>query len=169
MKIIYKIRKIIDVVLPTIASIFFSIGFISAFLGAFTRTFTKSSSFVWTNEVTQLSMIWATMLVVGIAMRKKQMTAFSLIIDKLPEKARLVFDIIIQILVLVFYYVIFKYGLHLALSNANLLCTTINFSMKWVYMIFPISSGMIIYEGITCLIEMVLQLFDYQIPNSDSI
>jgi TRAP-type C4-dicarboxylate transport system, small permease component len=161
MKWIYRVRKVIDKVLPAIASVFFTIGLISAFLGAVARTFTTSSSFVWVDEVTRFSMIWATMLVVGVCMRKRQMTEFTLIIDKLPEKVRIAFDMVIQILVLVFYGIIFYYGLHLALSNAGLSCTTLPFSMIYVYMIWPISAGLLIYEGITCLIESFFSLIGH--------
>ena len=158
MKWIYQVRRIIDKVLPAIASVFFTIGMVSAFLGAVTRTFTTSSGFVWVDEVTRFSMIWATMLVVGICMRKKQMTEFTLIIDKLPPKVKIIFDMVIQVIVLIFYGIIFYHGLHLALGNANLSCTTLPFSMMYVYMIWPISAGLLIYEGITCLIEMFFEL-----------
>ncbi|WP_308588660.1 TRAP transporter small permease subunit [uncultured Oscillibacter sp.] len=158
MRWIYDVRRIIDKVLPAIASVFFTVGMISAFLGAVTRTFTTSSGFVWVDEVTRFSMIWATMLVVGICMRKKQMTEFTLIIDKLPHKGKVVFDMVIQIIVLLFYGIIFCYGLRLSLSNADLSCTTLPFSMMYVYMIWPISAGLLIYEGITCLIEMTFDL-----------
>lgn len=165
MEIIYKIRKVIDAIIPPIACVLFMVGFISAFLGAFTRTFTSSSGFVWVDEVTRFSMIWATMLVVGIIMRRKQMTAFTLILDKLPKTVRILFNMVIQILVIIFYGIIFKHGLALANNNAALSCTTLPFSMKYVYMIWPISAGLLIFEGIMCLIEMVWELTGHDLPD----
>ena len=164
MQVIYKIRKVIDAVIPPVASVLFMVGFIAAFLGAVTRTFTSSSGFVWVDEVTRFAMIWATMLVVGIVMRRNQMTAFTLILEKLPKAVRILFNMAIQILVIVFYGIIFKHGLALANNNAGLSCTTLPFSMKYVYMIWPISAGLLIFEGLTCLIEMVYELTGRPLP-----
>jgi len=102
-------------------------------------------------------------------MRKGQLTAFTLITDMLPHKVNLVFQIVIQLLVMVFYWIIFRYGFRLAMTNANLLCTTINLSMKYVYMIWPISAGFILYEGATCVLEMVLELFGHKLPDPDEL
>ncbi len=168
MQLIYKIRKVIDKIIPPIACVLFMIGFVSAFLGAFTRTFTSSSGFVWVDEVTRFAMIWSTMLVVGIIMRKKQMTAFTLILDKLPRVGRVLFNMVIQVLVIIFYGIIFKHGLSLALNNAALSCTTLPFSMMYVYMIWPVSAGLLIYEGLTCLVEMFFELIGRELPVPDA-
>lgn len=164
MKTIYRIRRIIDRVLPAIASAFFVIGVIAAFIGAVTRTFTTSSGFAWVDEVTRFAMIWATMLVVGICMRKGQMTEFTLIIDLLPPKLKILFNMLIQVIIIIFYGIIFYHGLRMALTNANLTCATLPISMKEIYMIFPISSALLIYEGITCLIEMLYKLLGRELP-----
>ena len=166
METIYRIRRVMDEVLMAITSVFFGAGVIAAFIAAFTRKFTHSSGFVWADEFTRYVMIWATMLVVGKCMRDNVMTAFTLVIDRLPKKGQLCFRILIQLMVLGFYSLILIFGWRMSVTNTNLIAVSLDISMMYVYLIWPISAALVLYEGATCLLEMGLELAGKRLPDN---
>jgi TRAP-type C4-dicarboxylate transport system permease small subunit len=146
-----------DKVLPFIGVLFITVGTISTFIGVMIRTFTTSSAFTWVDELTRYCMIWGTLLVIGITMRKGLMTAFTLLLENLPLKVVIIFKWIIHTLVISFYCLIFYYGLRMAIINEDQLSMTLQIKMFYPYLIMPVSAALIIYEGLTCMYEMWLE------------
>lgn len=162
---IYRIRHIMDMVLPFIGVLFMSVGTISAFIGVITRTFTTSSAFTWVDEVTRYCMIWGTLLVIGINMRKGLMVSFTFALERLSRNLVIIFKWIIQVLVIFFSSLVFYYGLRMAIINKDQLSMTLQMKMFYPYLIMPISSVFIIYEGLTCMYEMWLEFLGKPEPD----
>ncbi len=151
-----KIRKIMDLMLSNIAAILFLISVLSAFLGVVDRTFGLNLKTVWVEELTRFTMIWATLILIGIGIRKGTQTRLTLLAENLPEKKSNILNIIIMLLIVLLFSILFFYGLRSAVNNRTQMSAVMQVSMFWPYLAIPFSSFFVLFEVITMIYESAL-------------
>lgn len=78
---------------------------------------TMGSPIIWSIEVAQLMFVWLVMLAADIALQQKRHFGLSLLLDHLPPRVRLAFDVL-NILILV---ALLGYLLQFAFKNVSLM------------------------------------------------
>ncbi|GAB2046002.1 TRAP transporter small permease [Agathobaculum sp. TL06] len=150
------IRKHTDFVLSTIAAILFIVSTLSTCISVIDRTFSLNLQVVWAEEVTRYTMIWATMLLIGIGMRKGLQTRLTLLSDKLPGNGRKALSILILVLITLFFALLFWYGLRSAIINRSQVTGVLQISVFYPYMAIPVGSFFVILECVSVIFELLL-------------
>ena len=153
-----KIRNIMDKVLSNTAAILFFISVMSTFIGVLDRTFGLNLKTVWVEELTRFTMIWATMMLIGIGTRKGTQTRLTLLAEHLSEKKSELLNIFIMLLVILLFSILFYFGLRSAINNRTQMSAVMQISMFWPYMAIPFSALFVLFESITNIYETAAAL-----------
>lgn len=150
-----RIRKIMDKTLPVIAALFLLVGVSATVIGVADRTFGLNLKTVWAEEVTRYTIIWCAMLLMGIGFRMGTQTRLTLLSERLPEKARKVFEVIVYLLVILMFGILMIYGFKSAIVNRTQLSAVMQISMFWPYLSVPVGSLFVVIETIGLIYETI--------------
>lgn len=153
-----KIRAAMDKYLSTLAALLFLIAVLASVVGVLDRTFSLNLKTVWAEEVTRYLMIWASLLLIGVGLRKGTQTRLTLLSEHLPEKGGKLLNIFAMLLVVLLFGILFVYGLRSAVNNAGQMSAVMQISMFWPYLAIPVSSFFVLFEAVTEIFETVVSL-----------
>lgn len=89
----------------------------------------------WTEELSRLFFIYVGFTGTAIATREKELIVVDVLLTRLPEKARIVFDALIQVIVFAFYCVMLVGAIKMFISTKNTYFQSMPFlSNGWTYM-----------------------------------
>ena len=89
----------------------------------------------WTEELSRLFFIYVGFTGTAIATREKELIVVDVLLTRLPEKARIVFDALIQVIVFAFYCVMLVGAIRMFISTKNTYFQSMPFlSNGWTYM-----------------------------------
>lgn len=152
-----KVRAAMDKWLSVIAAILFLLAVFATFAGVVDRTLGLNLKTVWAEELTRFSMIWATLLLVGIGLRKGTQTRLTLLSEKLPAGGQTILRVVVTLLVMLLFGILFFYGLRSAVNNRGQMSAVMQISMFWPYLAIPVSSFFVLFESITGMYEALFQ------------
>ena len=96
---------------------------------------TMKISVPWTEELSRLFFIYVGFTGTAIATREKELIVVDVLLTRLPEKARIVFDALIQVIVFAFYCVMLVGAIRMFISTKNTYFQSMPFlSNGWTYM-----------------------------------
>ena len=153
------IRKKFDSIVPPISGLLFLVGVASTVWGAAIRTSGAQISVVWVEEVTRYSLIWATLLLMGIGFRKKAQTQFTLLEDHLTGRKKASLNLFILIVELLMFGILVIGGFQLAVSNRGQFSPVLMISMMWPTLAIPVSALLVEIELVMMLVETLGALF----------
>lgn len=153
LRIIERIRKALDCVIPYVSAILFLACVASTSLGTVNRTLNLHISTPWVEEVSIYSMVWATTLLIGYLLRKGVHTQFTLLADKLRGKSYTVWRLIILMIEFAVFGLLFIGGIQLTVNGSKMFMTAIHITMAWAYLCVPVGAGIALLELIMCFIE----------------
>ncbi|MFI5011930.1 MAG: TRAP transporter small permease [Hyphomicrobiales bacterium] len=88
---------------------------------------------IWTDEVSRLLMVWLAVFGWVLACRRRGHIRVRFFRDLLPERARRIAEILMQLAVMLFGVLIVWFGVQLVIRNIDLQATTVPISMSWLY------------------------------------
>lgn len=148
----------IETLLVYISILLSSLLTINLILGVFFRYVLNSPVF-WADELSILLFAWLTFLGGSIAVKRYEMVAVTIVLDRLSQKVRIGFTIFIQLLVLLFSAIIcyYSYIWVTSPSVSNMISSTLRVEMWWIYSIVPLSMLCIIIFSLSNIYEQFMQ------------
>lgn len=117
--------------------------------------FVFKHSIVWANEASCFLFVYVVFLGAFILIRDKGFIRMDLIQSKIPAKGRFVYDLLLQILVIVYAVVFLIYGFEFAQRNAIQVSGAMHLPMNVVYMIMPVSGFFMILYSLRNIVRFI--------------
>ena len=123
-------------------------------LGVFFR-YVLLDPIVWSEELSTFMMVWVAMLGASMGIRRGRHVGVSYVVDqvKFLNNNKKSISIVVNLLILIFLYVLIKEGLYLALFAKTQISPALGISMFWPY--FGLLMG-----GMAIAVQVVCQIFE---------
>ena len=97
----------------------------------------------WTEEVPRYILIWISFLAAASCVLRREHVGFDVLFNALPKTPRRALGIFLNILILLFGWVVFRYGIDFARDFGSDLMETIPYTNYWYYPAMPVSGFLI--------------------------
>jgi TRAP-type C4-dicarboxylate transport system permease small subunit len=125
-------------------------------LGVFFR-YVLNSSLTWYDEFASYLLVWLTFYGTVVADYRRRHIGFELLVDKLPPLRRKVVDVVAEIAVLGFQFVLFYYGWVLTERMGDETAISLPWvKVSWISSVLPISGGLLLLISATRLVGVLL-------------
>jgi len=135
----YELSTYINKALSLICQLLFLLILIIVIVGVFYR-YVLRSPLGWTTEVSRYLLVWGGLLAISIVLYEKNHIAINFILNSLPEKLRLVLNIVFRVLIAYFFYILIYYGIQMSERALTQSIPTLNISVFWVFVAIPVTS-----------------------------
>ncbi|MFZ7133264.1 MAG: TRAP transporter small permease [Eubacteriales bacterium] len=122
----------------------------------FMRYFLKNP-LVWGDELAKYSLVFMTFIGAAVALRDKQLAAMELITEKLPEKIKKMFVILVYIMEIVLLGFLFYYSINLLMEDSvkAQLSPALQVPMTWIYFSMPLGVGLMLIQAVLLIIDEI--------------
>lgn len=100
----------------------------------------------WSEELARYMQIWMVMLGAAVMMRKGGHLAIDLVTASLPPKAKKVTDFIAFVAIIVFFFIVVKEGIPVAMNAMKQHSPAMQANMGYIYMALPVGGALILME-----------------------
>lgn len=123
----------------------------------FTRFILQNPS-TWTEELATLLLIWVSLLGAALAFHRKGHLGVDYFVGKLPQAPKRAVEIIVHIITAAFAVILIFGGLKIVSFTllTNQLSAAMQIPMGYVYIILPLSGGIILLLSVESLLEILL-------------
>lgn len=157
MERIRKIRSTVERAQIFIGALFISIFLLTVLLQILSRYL--KLTVIWSEDVAVYSFIWAVFMGASWAVGRNEHFAFTALGDKLKGRAKLIYNIIIYLISMIFTIAIIKYGVDVTLKFWNYKWPNVpSLKMGYVWMSLPATGISMTFYLIMHVIEDVLKL-----------
>jgi TRAP-type C4-dicarboxylate transport system permease small subunit len=111
----------------------------------------------WTEEVPRYLLIWISFLAAAVCVLRREHVGFDVLFNALPPRPRRVLGLILNILVFLFGWVVFRYGIDFVNDFGSDLMETILFTNYWYYPAMPVSGFLIMLFSVKIAIDDLTQ------------
>lgn len=135
-----KVANFFDKIIVVLSIVLTAVITVNLVSAVFSR-YVLGSPIYWADELSLLIFAWLTFLGACLAIKRSEMAAVTIILDRLHSTPKFILNAIIQISILVFSVVIGYYS-YLWISSPsvlNMISPTLNLKLWWVYSIVPFS------------------------------
>jgi TRAP-type C4-dicarboxylate transport system permease small subunit len=141
-------------IIETICNASLAVMFVIVMLGVVSR-YVMSRPFVWSDELSRYLMIYMVFLGGTISFRAEKHPSLTFLIDKLPPKGRLIWDSIIDLLlVMVLLFLVFG-GWEMVTHKPVGRTPALRIKYSWIYLAIPIGSMFMLAETILRFIRRI--------------
>lgn len=110
---------------------------------------------MWTEQVSRYLFVWSVCLGVPFVTRRGQDIAFDMLLQKLPDKLRMIVNVLTRVLMLAFAVYFLYFSIQFCIGSAGLIAAGIKIPYNWVYIAQPICALFLVLV----LIESIMNLF----------
>jgi TRAP-type C4-dicarboxylate transport system permease small subunit len=110
----------------------------------------------WTEEVPRYILIWISFLAAASCVLRREHVGFDVLFNALPTKMRRALGIFLSSLILIFGWVVFRYGITFVQDFGSDLMETIPYTNYWYYPAMPISGFLIIVFAIKLIVDEIV-------------
>lgn len=115
-----------------------------------------NSSLVWYDEFTSYLLVWLTFYGAIVADHQGRHIGFDLLVNKLPRGQRLAVDVVGELAVLGFQFVLFYYGWVLTEKMGDETAISLPwFKVSWISSVLPITGGILLLISLARLIDLL--------------
>lgn len=154
MDTLHKIRKCLNTIVSTICIILFAAMVVVGTYQIVTRFIFNSPSTV-SEELLTYTFAWMAMFASAYVFGKRDHMRMTFIVDKLPEKQRKIFEIVIELLIVAFAVVVLVYGgftiMGLTMTQKT---ASLGVMMGVIYAVVPICGILIAIYGVLNLADL---------------
>ena len=154
METLHKIRKGMNLVVSTICIVLFAVMVIVGTYQIITRFVFNSPSTV-SEELLTYTFAWMAIFSSAYVFGKRDHMRMTFIVDKLPEKQRKIFEIVIELLIVAFAVVVLIYGgftiMGLTMTQKT---ASLGVMMGVIYAVVPICGILIAIYGVLNVIDL---------------
>jgi len=152
-QLVDKFNKAVTVLLGIMASVMFLLIF-----GQVVFRYVFNFSLSWSEEVARYLMIWSVCIGSALALRRQSMSAMQFLAEKLTHRSRTKLKIFVYSLCLVFFAMMFYYGLEMMEIAQYQRSPATQVKMAVPYAGIPIGAAVLFLNGIAVILEMILNL-----------
>jgi TRAP-type C4-dicarboxylate transport system permease small subunit len=107
----------------------------------------------WTDELAQMFLVWSALAGWMIALRRRSHIRITMLIDRLPARARSAAEIVVQLGVVTFGLLMLRYGFGLIERTWDVEAISLPISSAIIYVPLPVLAIALILQGLAQLIE----------------
>lgn len=137
-----------------VSAFLFAVAVLIAFISVIFR-YVFNNSLYWSEEIVRYIFIWMFFIAMGESTRTGSHVALDLVPSKLSGTTRKVWDIVIEVLSLVFVIILVCYGGKLALINMNQFSPALRIPYGWIYMALPFGGALMGVFNIIRIVNMI--------------
>jgi C4-dicarboxylate transporter, DctQ subunit len=100
----------------------------------------------WSEELARYLMIWTGMVGSFVALQEGRHIGVTLVVDRLPPRAAAWAAVIVQLVTILFLFIVAKQGLALTLVNLSQLSPAMRIPMFYPYLAVPVGAALMIVE-----------------------
>lgn len=115
-------------------------------------------SFSWSEELTRFLLVWLSMLGAAVLLRRDDHISLNLLQDRLAPRSRLVLDLLLRLLVLLFLLILAQQSWTAALARQVTHAPALGVSLFWPYLAIPVAAVLMILATLVNLWGDVLRL-----------
>ena len=130
---------------------------ISVLIQVISRTFLPKTP-SWTEELARYLFIYMVAFGASVAVHKKEFVAVDLIIDFLPKIIRKLIELVINIVLLLFTFVLLKSVLGFAILEYRMVSTAMQVPMQYIYFSMIILFGLLILSFVMEILYQVKEI-----------
>jgi TRAP-type C4-dicarboxylate transport system permease small subunit len=131
-------------------------------LGVFFR-YVLNSSLTWYDEFASYTLVWLTFYGTVVADYRRRHIGFELVVDKLAPTARRVVDVVAELAVLAFQFVLFYYGWVLTERMGDETAISLPWvKVSWISSVLPVTGALLLIISTTRLAGYLLKKTDKQ-------
>ncbi len=124
---------------------------------------------LWTDEFARYTMVWLVMLCSATLVRDKQHIRLTLLDSFFPKKALRWGELFIQLVILLFSVVVFRYSLvNLSLSQ-RAVSTNMRIPMTCIYLTFPVSTALMAFNAVFNALSLLLNRVETDIDKEEMV
>ncbi len=109
----------------------------------------------WTEEVPRYLLIWISFLAAAVCVLRREHVGFDVLFNALPTPARRALGVGLSALILVFGWVVFRYGIVFVQDFGDDLMETIPFTNNWYYPAMPVSGFLIMVFALKLIVDEI--------------
>ena len=98
-----------------------------------------NTGIIWTEELSRLFLMYACFASLPRVLKKRKELKLTLFTDMLSAKTKRIFDIVVQLISIATFAFLIYWGIRTMEFQAKNIMPAMRFSMKWMYIAFPLS------------------------------
>jgi len=111
----------------------------------------------WTEEVPRYLLIWISFLAAAVGVLQRDHVGFDVLFNALPKPARRVLGVSLSALILMFGWIVFRYGITFVQDFGSDLMETIPYTNYWYYPAMPISGFLIMVFALKLIVDEIVR------------
>jgi TRAP-type C4-dicarboxylate transport system permease small subunit len=111
----------------------------------------------WTEEVPRYLLIWISFLAAAVGVLKRDHVGFDVLFNALPKPLRRALGVALSALILLFGWIVFRYGITFVEDFGADLMETIPYTNYWYYPAMPISGFLIMVFAVKLIIDEIVR------------
>ncbi len=111
----------------------------------------------WTEEVPRYMLIWISFLAAASCVLRREHVGFDVLFNALPKGARRALGIFLSLLIFIFGWVVFRYGITFVRDFGSDLMETISYPNYWYYPAMPISGFLMMVFALKLIIDEIVR------------
>lgn len=111
----------------------------------------------WTEEVPRYLLIWISFLTAAVGVLNRDHVGFDVLFNALPKPLRRVLGVTLSALILMFGWIVFRYGITFVQDFGSDLMETIPYSNYWYYPAMPISGFLIMVFALKLIVDEIVR------------
>src|SRR4029078_13030901 len=111
----------------------------------------------WTEGVPRYLLVWISFLAAAVGVLNRDHVGFDVLFNALPRPVRRVLGVILSALILIFGWIVFRYGITFVQDFGDDLMETIPFTNYWYYPAMPISGCLIMVFAFKLIVDEMVR------------
>ncbi len=158
-KIIKKLYKYLNKIEYILIVLFMSGMLINVTMGVFYR-YVLNNSLSWTEEMARYLMIWFAFIGMSLALENEKHVGVIVFINQLPEKIRLIVEILGKIIIMFFIVFLFRYSFDMLKVVKIQTTPALGISMKWPYLAVTSGALLMIIKNIKVIYLKIVEFIE---------
>ncbi|MEO5699041.1 MAG: TRAP transporter small permease [Vicinamibacterales bacterium] len=121
-----------------------------------------NESLTWTEEVPRYLLIWISFLGAAACVARREHVGFDVVFTRLPRKVRRWVGAFIGVLIMLFGWIVFRYGIVFVIDFGPDLMETIPYKNYWYYVSLPVSGALLMLFAFHNVVDSLLGRRDGQ-------
>ena len=117
------------------------------------------TALAWSEELSRYLLVWGTFFGATLAYKRSNHIAVTFVLDFLPHKLRLWFNILTYLLSMVFFLVVAKQGLNMIQLQVFQISPAMSLPMKYIYWSIPLSLSIMFIHALAGIAEELHRVF----------
>lgn len=111
----------------------------------------------WTEEVPRYLLIWISFLAAAVGVLHRDHVGFDVLFNALPKPIRRALGVTLSALILMFGWIVFRYGITFVQDFGSDLMETIPFTNYWYYPAMPVSGLLIMVFAFKLIVDEIVR------------